>query len=171
MRNEPHWSFPCNGMSKRVKHILEAVSHWIGQSKTGFPQSKSFFQAPIEFLSRPFTATNFRIMRHWWYRKVLSGRHGQAGRTTEVIKFDADRPQSRDPPRGSTTSATWNDRIRGTVEVGCRRVSFYFRRKIECRSKKEDSRPLPLLQNSPQQTEPQFDLSAIPTRHVPVRPN
>ena len=32
-------------------------------------------------------------------------------------------------------------------------------------------RPLPLLQNSPQQTEPQFDLSAIPTRHVPVRPN
>jgi hypothetical protein len=28
-----------------------------------------------------------------------------------------------------------------------------------------------LLQNSPQQTDPEFDLSAIPTRHVPVRPN
>jgi hypothetical protein len=33
-------------------------------------------------------------------------------------------------------------------------------------------RPSPLLQDAPQQQmEPQFDLSAIPTRHVPVRPN
>ena len=33
-------------------------------------------------------------------------------------------------------------------------------------------RPSPLPQDAPQQqSEPQFDLSAIPTRHVPVRPN
>ena len=33
--------------------------------------------------------------------------------------------------------------------------------------------PLPLAQEDApqQQAEPQFDLSAIPTRHVPVRPN
>ena len=33
-------------------------------------------------------------------------------------------------------------------------------------------RPSPLSQDAPQQqAEPQFDLSAIPTRHVPVRPS
>ena len=33
-------------------------------------------------------------------------------------------------------------------------------------------RPSPLPQDAPQQqSEPQFDLSAIPTRHVPIRPN